>query len=151
MTDFKLDTTGLIPMPGACGTINFGWGGLNAFTQGYIEAMFADCDDDLRASKRCQECGYDEEPDDEGPESRAAFLALYPVGFSDFAPETLERIIEDCRTFPAWSGRCDHSRHAGMVFHAQRERGQWPDSYPRLTPHLGADCKVRFETQKETT
>lgn len=96
------------------------WNNLNAFSRGYIEALFASI------------C-----PEEDG--SRPILQA----SFSDIAPETLARIIADCAAFPSWSGRCDHSSHGGEVFFAQRQRGQWPDSFPPLTITLGDNGKVR--------
>lgn len=77
MPEFILDTAGRVDQPGLLRALI--WGDLDAFTQGYVEALFF------------TSTGDDGEPLEQG--------------FSDLAPETLARIIADCAAFraaPAW-------------------------------------------------
>lgn len=78
MPEFHLDTSGRVDHvhPGNGRTYQVDWPELDAFTQGYIEALFF-----TNASY-----SYDE---------------LYEKGFSDLAPETLAAIIDDCAKFQA--------------------------------------------------
>jgi hypothetical protein len=106
MPEFQLDTSGGVFTPGSAlfdQTTRHAlktWADLDAFTQGYIEALFFTEGDELTTAKRERETGAPE-PEDESDESRAAFRALYTPGFSDLAPEALARIVADCAAFKA--------------------------------------------------
>ncbi len=69
MPQFHLDTGGAV-------TQSWRWGDLDAFTQGYVEALFFT---------------------DSGPEDGQ----LGDAGFADLAPEALQTIITDCARFQA--------------------------------------------------
>jgi len=87
MPEFVLDTSGGVPVARKLGEPEgpCTWAELDAFTQGYIEALFFTSGDPC-GSFNDGEAG---ENDD-----------LTAVrGFSDLAPETLAAIIEDCREF----------------------------------------------------
>ena len=151
MPEFHLDTSGRVDHvhPGNGRTYQVDWPELDAFTQGYIEALFfTDASDS----------------DDE----------LYGKGFSDLAPETLAAIIDDCRKFcetPAYASvrDCEGSwaiaskatvEHAGRDFWYTRNGhgcgfwdGDWPEPYATsltdaskafrsLDAYLGDDGKV---------
>jgi hypothetical protein len=128
---FQLDTSGIVYGHGETDARASGyktWANLGPFTQGYIEALMVEA-------------------------SRLAAIALDDdspsPGFSDLAPETLARIIEDCAaiqsTFPVspnypggWQAWC--VRQGGGFDMA----GKWP-GLPPLTVTLGDDGKVRFQ------
>lgn len=79
MPEFILDTSGEVPAAYGVPALDtlperIEFRHLDAFTQGYIEALFFT---------------------DSGPEDGE----LGEAGFSDLAPETLARIIEDCAAF----------------------------------------------------
>lgn len=132
-----LDTTGTVySVPGALarqGTIkpvDLDWCDLNAFTQGYISALFETSAHDLTA-----------EGDAKGLPYREAFA------FSDLAPETLARIIADCDDNTR--NMIDHvsddrKRHAGGQFWSMRQ-GARAGRFPPLTVQLGDEGKVIFQ------
>lgn len=133
---FQIDTTGEIVLPyphlhpEACG---YRWSDLSPFTQGYIEALFADLpglDDKGRMIPR--------HPD--------VVPGVHVMGFSDLAPETLARIIADCEAMdvlrPGVSE--DGDRSAGRGFWELRQSGAYADRFPPLTIQLCDDGKVRF-------
>lgn len=72
------------------------WGDLDAFTQGYIEALFF-------TENEPGTCRYDRTADraawDEAVHEGRSKDIPGDYGFSDLAPETLARIIEDCERF----------------------------------------------------
>jgi hypothetical protein len=152
MPEFHLDTAGGVgaaPGSGLAGVIHF-HDDLDAFTQGYIEALF-----------------FTESGDaDDGKE-------IGDAGFSDLAPETLARIIADCREFQvadnsgqalfdAYESDAPRAgpRAAGMDFWYTRNGhgcgfwdGDWPEPYASqltdaskafrsLDAYLGDDGKV---------
>lgn len=147
MPQFELDTSGQVCIdlgPNAL-DVAISFGDLDAFTQGYIEALFDTSGDDLRTAKRVA-ANEGAEPEDESDASREAFRALYGVGFSDLAPEALAAIMADC------AGRPDNDRlictptrqhDNGARFWRRRERGAEP-GFPPLAPYLGDDGKVRL-------
>jgi hypothetical protein len=137
---FQLDTSGVVPFDG--GTLGvISWNGLGQlpngpFVQGYMEAMFVSISPVTYrhryrpgANGVCVSCGKIQH------RPRTASL-----GYSDLAPETLERIIQ---TTTAWQAKsCDRSDRT------QRERGaaMWKAcSGAGLTVYLGDDRKVRFQ------
>jgi hypothetical protein len=82
MPQFQLDTEGGVGRwDGA--QLHF-YDDIDAFTRGYIEALFFTDGDDL--------CAEWTPPEGSGEMDAS-------IGFSDLAPETLQRIIEDCRDF----------------------------------------------------
>lgn len=154
MTQFQLDTSGLVAKPGqpgpapnnsrmqctACGRDNRGykgdpcsddcpsrswaWDDLSPFTQGYVEALFATFSTEFQ-----KEWG----------------ASNLQVRFSDLAPETLARIIADCEVFE--DANCDPLNdaefatddrqgptEAGAAFWLDRQGGaafeaDWPEPY----------------------
>lgn len=88
MPQFQLDTSGAVPPLNpieseAFVQSDYLWRDLDAFTQGYIEALFFTSDEELRSRVGAIEDGRADDP----------------YGFSDLAPETLERIMTDCAAF----------------------------------------------------
>lgn len=98
MPEFILDTSREVSVPinmpghGSPARFSWVWSDLDAFTQGYIEALF-----------------FTEQGDGEAGTDNASGLwaeiepGLYSndFGFSDLAPEALASIIEDCAAFRA--------------------------------------------------
>jgi|SRR6185312_6992959 len=119
---FQFDTSGEVNIGpgnwpdgrrGRTATVTFSFPDLSPFVQGYVEAMLTDVDlvgqwldtvDKFRAP-----------------------------AFSDLAPETLARIMEDCE-------RVSHYLRGGE-FWKWRQAGKLFD-FPPLTPYLGDDGKV---------
>jgi len=99
------------------------WDDLTLFTQGYIEALLCDGGDEL---------SYE---DISGENRRQA-------GFSDLAPETLARIVEDCEKI-GWLFPVSPNRSGGWQAWAVRQTGKWLAFLP-LTVQVGDDGKVRF-------
>jgi hypothetical protein len=124
MTTYTFDTSGSVPMPSAHGgTVRVLWGGLDPFTQGYVQAMFASMEQ------------QDGSPILRDPPTGkiGSGLARY-VGFDSLAPKTLERIMEDCASHLSVAPK---SGFTGAQWWAYRgKRG--------LTPYLGADRKVHL-------
>ena len=125
MPEFVLDTSGavIVGPRSAWDTvpIKWRWQDLDAFTQGYIEAMMpalntATCfpvfDDGWRRAR-----------------------------FSDLAPETLARIIEDCDWLCTDASIRRTSRDLGREIWAERQAGNVAHLVP-LTAYLGDDGKV---------
>lgn len=81
---FRLDTGGAVQAP------ETRWGDLDAFTQGYIEALFFTEEESLRFP-------------DTGPGLGGRMLDGR-IGFSDLSPETLAAIIADCAAFQDTNG-----------------------------------------------
>lgn len=122
---FQLDTTGIVAGPFNI-TGYLCWDDLDAFTQGYVEAMFASADHP----------GFlDVEPgnDDAGHKR---------VGFSDLVPEALARIIADCAV-SATEPTTGEPRGEGAAFWRLRNACDYV-GFPPLTVQLGDDSKVRF-------
>ncbi|WP_312687195.1 hypothetical protein [Brevundimonas nasdae] len=132
---YPLDTTGAVAMGSEHGArfagVNTVWTDLDAFTQGYIEAMPWEA---LLGETYRLGC------------NRAQGDA---PGFSDLAPETLARIIADCADFvdcqpgPQRKAKCEADPETGRYFWRWREAGNIPRHAP-LTVRLGDDGKVRF-------
>jgi len=155
MPEFHLDTAGAVdaaPGSGLVGAIHF-HDDLDAFTQGYIEALFFTSGDPC-GSFNDGEAG---ENDD-----------LTAVrGFADLAPETLAAIIEDCREFQKqtaperdngsalWRylehGRAEESRaKMGRDFWYTRNGhgagfwdGDWPEPYASQLTTAAKDFHVQ--------
>ena len=92
MPQFQLDTAGTVEARATVVTTNptdypqgLAFGDLDAFTQGYIEALFF----------TETEAGTDAESHD--PENESALHG--ECGFSDLAPDSLASIIDDCEAF----------------------------------------------------
>lgn len=102
------------------------WEHLDAFTQGYIEAMFFTSDEELADERMAHN------PSDD---------ARLSLGFSDLAPETLARIIEDCDWLCTDASIRRTSRDLGREIWAERQAGNVAHLVP-LTAYLGDDGKV---------
>lgn len=139
MADFTFDTSGHV-LSGFCAAGDpdtlyaYKWPDLDAFTQGYVEALFASVED--RNEDGEPQLQTAPQP---GPPPYEAWLVV--VGFSDLAPETLAAILKDCAAFQAERpGLSDTTTNGAMLWEA-RQVGRW-SAFPPLTPHLGDDGKV---------
>lgn len=129
----KFDTSGAVLVPhrtpedaaGRWASDPVQWSDLSPFTQGYIEALFAENYPALH-------------------EAAWQRLILPPahvrVAFSDLAPETLARIIADC----GLACREGDGRMEGIDYWNRRQAGEYLTTRPPLTVQLGDDGKVRF-------
>ena len=100
------------------------WSDLSPFVQGYVEAMFG-------------------QPIALGHGDRA-HANWIKVGFSDLAPETLARIMEDCERAPDFEcGPAIDADQIGNLFWRERQIDRLIN-FPPLTPYLGDDGKVRL-------
>lgn len=137
MTTFKLETSGAVARPPGIddgGPYYIGWPDLPPFVQGYIEAAFKSAS----VYPNSAILPWERHPGHNEPQ---------PVGFSDLAPETLARIMEDCAVFfgvgGPWFPVGDYE--TGKQFWRTRQKGQWAYMCFRpLTLHLSDDGKVRF-------
>lgn len=135
MAEFQLDTSGIVRVPegssGGEATIAlYKWHNLNPVTQGYVEALFESAWPDLFAQFVAKGMSEPEGHED----------AVRPE-FSDLAPETLARIMEDCERFLI--DAADRSKAAGALFFRSRQRGEWKRwGYAPLTIELRDDGKV---------
>lgn len=140
------------------------WGNLSPFVQGYVEAMFASLFDPKNRGWEYSPAhnGYIHPNHKHGPNHRGLMAGWdqYPSEvsaedawdidhyannptFSDLAPETLARIMEDCERFADLHGNATTAQTAA-IFWRNRQAGGYP-SFPPLTPFLGDDGKVRFQ------
>ena len=100
MPQFIIDTSGAVVAPIGSHNANMGplaWASLDAFTQGYIEALFFTEEESL-----CEESdGARHMPDVAFNTStmESHFVGGDSFGFSDLAPGALARIIADCEAF----------------------------------------------------
>lgn len=143
---FQLDTSGFVlplkrydPKWNA-ETVGYEWSDLNPFTQGYVEALFA--------SEAMLELWRSARPAMEA--EKYGSHMLWVPGFSDLAPETLARIMEDCAAFRAvYAVKVGEERLAGELLWRWRQAetlgGTDAARLPPLTPYLGDDGKVRFQ------
>lgn len=120
---FQLDTAGEIITEDATA---HRWGALDAFTQGYIEALFGWAREnvDLETARWRDN-----------------------LGFSDLAPETLARIMADCEKRKAAIGPAFKTVWLGREFWEMRQRAAFAggtSDWPPLTAQLGDDGKVRL-------
>lgn len=123
---FQLDMTGIVDAEegqyiavGGQLYMGVGSGILDAFTQGYIEAMLTEW--------RCERGGAND-------------------AFRYLAPETLAQIIADCEAWRA-TDRGVYSEDnglAGRSFWAMRQSQSGAPGFAPLTVQLGDDGKVRF-------
>ncbi len=132
---FQLDTTGFVQRwvpahgdrQGYAGPSRMGWPDLDAFTQGYVEA--------LKTSHPFAGAASGETSED-----------VLDWAFSDLAPETLARIIADCDGRLRQSGdfgAAQPTAVAGRSFWNNRQLNR-RIGFPPLTVQLGDDGKVRF-------
>lgn len=174
MATFKLDTSGHIDIWDDAKEKNkpWFWDDLSPFVQGYVEAMFADIQGDAWS---LADVGITPHGT---PQAQLDKAALRRCAFSDLAPETLARIMEDCERFCAskaalewvpqgdprhhecggrafWNARADrhvlqgHSYFAGMTTGDNlRALDRLARDFPPLPLYLGDDGKVRFQEQK---
>lgn len=128
MIKSELDTSGDVgPMP--AGSMNerfLKWNELDAFTQGYIEAMFAAEAEALNKGRI------------------GARLPLRRVAFRDLASETLARIISDCEGYQSFAASSNLLAMCGKNFWKWRNEGRYGDRFSPLNAQLGDDGKVRF-------
>ena len=119
---FQLDTSGRVvtELSEAFETY-YEWSDLRPEAQVYIEALFAECGEDLDKAAHAR-IGW--HPDDH-------------VGYSELAPETLTRIIADCERL-ASCGWQDFNDAWDMI-----QKGVMPGMKP-YTVQLGEDGKIRF-------
>lgn len=101
------------------------WSDLDAFTQGYVEALF------------------------ESGGGRIGPVFQWVCGFSDLAPETLARIIADCAAVADFAEFFADNPGASFWLNRQSAWPAWSDRRPRLvdrfpplTAYLGDDGKV---------
>lgn len=129
MSGPQFDTTGEVFIPasvwvdmGRVGQISSGyidWKWLDAFTRGYTEGVLRAAEDTLGGFTICG------------------------VRFTDFAPETLARIIEDCERYRGKTS--SKSAAVGALFWKNRAANCLSDDgWMPLTVTLGDDGKVRF-------
>ena len=115
MEAFTLDVSGAIRLVPAASDPDgpiYTWSGLSPFEQGYIEGLFG---------KPCADCP----PADYPTDATRCALCNRRKGFSDLAPETLARIMEDCERFAATydaSRLTGRERAAGRAFWVTRNR-----------------------------
>jgi hypothetical protein len=133
MGDFKLDTSGRVPVAVSGGHTLAEWPDLSPFVQGYVEALLKGLyrqEQDAAAAKL----------------GRAPMPAFARYCFRHLAPETLAPIIEDCE-------RADHLRPgastagdtaSGEQLWTLRQAGKL-DRFPPQTLYLCDDGKVRFK------
>lgn len=137
MSAFQLDTSGVVDAP--AGKLFNGervgciWSDLTPFTQGYVGALFAGV------------MPEDGAPVVIDPRTGGRHLS-HSFRFSDLAPATLARIIEDCALSLAdhLGGYTDSVTSGGMFWRERRANQlNGTDPYfPPLTPYLGDDGKV---------
>lgn len=138
---FRLDTSGFVRLrrEGPWGVADdHAWSDLDPFTQGYIEALFADLDRARMARYRAAAWGSKER----AVPIRAAFHWL--------APETLARIMEDCGVRHSYYAAQHEGidKHAGLKFWRDRSVGCWAHAgQPPLAPYLGRDGKIYLRDQ----
>jgi hypothetical protein len=122
MADFQLDTSGGVSLPlDGGGTRWRSWDGLDAFAQGYVEALLSPSDDRTRT----YQVGSVE-------------VHRRPARFSDLAGETLAAILKDCAVAASILGR-NHLAEDGAWFWND---GQRQPGFPPLTPEIRDDGRV---------
>lgn len=137
----SLDTSGSVRRPGFARPLR--WTDLDAFEQGYIEALFGSLP---RLNSRMDGSGA------EGPVLLTAFGIGHRIGlgFSDLAPETLAAILRDCTRYEEQTGGGPPSepywgmtKEMGAEFFRHRQFERWPD-FPPLRVTLNDAGKVVF-------
>ena len=140
MDTFKLDTSGAVDMPSAHGgTVPFRWGGLTPFAQGVVTAALSGGAD--------EEVGPYHWPapiDASKPDGERQTWRL--VGFSDLAPATLARIIDDCAAWLDRFGPDWPDAGHGEAFEIERQAGRWEsEGFPPLALYLGDDGLIHTQ------
>lgn len=130
---FQFDTSGtVVDAIGAHGHTKghlLAWSDLSPFVQGYVEALISSIEIDPRGKWP----------------GVTPVSGLEALGFSYLAPETLARIMEDCRTYQHEHGtEFGNTVERGGWFWKERQRGGMPVSFPPLTVALGDSGKVVF-------
>lgn len=146
MTEFQLDTSGVVYIPAPlCGRIHgYGvtWDDFDLLQQGYVEALLRDFNNNARPAG-------------------AVWTGTY-YGFSDLAPETVQKIIRDCAALQAALSEHQFDYSQGWCFWNYRNgRLEGPDlvrwsepfdtwflnasrEFPPLTLTLGEDGLIYF-------
>ena len=127
----ELDTSGVVMIEFAPGCDQLvTWERLAPFTQGYVEALFADGIRD----------GYEETAESATPRHVLAGRVLH-LGFSDLAPATLQRIMEDCEAYKErFTATTQRTEMFGAHFESRRRRGLYTDfGFPPQTLILAED------------
>lgn len=149
------------------------WRDLDHFTQGYVEALFAafraEVADRQYEPLECDDKGWTISwLDDVGARVPGGFVWYCSMigrygraeaqikcdeanrtafGFSDLAPETLARIMEDCAAMLSAMRAVrlsDEGADLGRKAWEERQAGNWA-GFPPLTVILSDDGKVRFQ------
>ena len=119
------------------------WSALDPFMQGYVGGASVSTGPIVKCrSYGCNGRGYVSENNrSDNPCKGCGTTGKQPFAFSDLAPETLARIVEDCATRMAERPRLG-SEKDGEHFWRARQRGTWEATFPPLTVYLGDDGKV---------
>jgi hypothetical protein len=152
MPEFILDTSGAVELPAPSPNgepAAYEFSDLDAFTQGYIEALFftsgepslSRYDNGFRAVHPQEDDGSDDpaDPDAAAEEylSRVREGQIHEIpgdyGFADLAPEALARIIDDCIKFQAAHGRVIEAAREVPGYGPGEERGPVTTSKPGAT------------------
>lgn len=133
LTEFKLDTSGVVRLWNPAKGRETIWPDLSPFVQGYTRRGMEELNERLFKSD-----GYTE----------ADF-----IGYLHLAPETLVRIMEDCAAvqeiIDSYPGRPDLQQAQGRDFWTARQNGKWSVlnrivRFPPLTLSLGDDGNAVF-------
>lgn len=135
MTDFQLDTSGVVSIPNADpygpAVIVYTWTSLNAFQQGFTAAAANSLSIDDLAQLAERHDGR-----------------RFAVRFSDFAPSALELILKDCAAVSDWKSLSRmgfvNGADGGRQFWDARQAGKWA-FYRPLDVTLGDDGKIYLE------
>jgi len=140
-TEAVLDTSGVVTIPSGPYAGDWTWERVGresgSFTQGYMGALFASMD----------------APPTRNVERQGVYTLkdgrYHAIGFSDLAPETLARIMEDCRrgvelSSVPFGARYNPNRAGGLFFWQDRQAGVLTPGYPPLTVALDDAGKVVF-------
>ncbi len=163
MSDFQFDTSGdvaAIPPVGDMSAFSYQWSDLSPFVQGYVEAMMQSSRTLTIAPERCicgmsrgwfvrideriseQPIKFSQGPDFRCPDCKRVADGI-PCAFSDLAPETLARILEDCGRFVGKDSSKEQGESCWRV--RNHPMGLFQEIYPdcpALTPYLGVDGRV---------
>jgi len=155
---FELDTSGEVALSKAAGVpfeIAGGheWSDLDPFTQGYVEAVFAGLSAHLADQGDLASRYGDKRPASDIAgfveaklHAQACIERADALGFSDLAPETLARIVEDCAAGAALyqpSRSEERLDVTGRTFWQTRQDGLLT-RHPPLTAYLGDDGLARL-------
>lgn len=132
------------------------WSTLDAFTQGYIEAMFF-----TEEERLCEESEGERNMPDVGINKatmQSHFVGGNSFGFADLASDSLARIVEDCRKFQEineallnaayddWNGTAYDEQRAGNDFWYTRcghGIGFWSSGLGDIGDKLSEACGFR--------